>query len=174
MTNPVQALFNGERQRLIAHIVRRLSGGVPAYQGPGGNGLCVRVERLLDALQAATGENPSALCEHIDAVAAERMHDGNLLEEIQQALRVLEEAAWRLAPDRLPLQDQVAVLGHLGLAVGRARDYLARLYQTRSNRAELRAARLERRLETLSRARVSPHGVHDEGGRMPSSYFGHH
>jgi hypothetical protein len=121
-----------------------------------------RVARLVAAFLAAVGASgPAPFVAHVRAIAGERAEEGYDLREVQHALSALEAQAWPIVTEAGG--DTATVVRRLALVsgiVGRGKDELARAFFDRKERAEARAAALERRLDELFKGTQSP----PEGG----------
>jgi hypothetical protein len=66
--------------------------------------------------------------DHAERIARERYAAGYDLGEVQTAINVLEEAAWRAILEHAPAADQGESLGILATVLGAAKDRLASTY----------------------------------------------
>jgi hypothetical protein len=107
-----------------------------SYQAKNAALLWRRAERLVAAFLRSVESQPSVFIAHVDAVAEARMAEGVFLHEMQMALQILEETAWRLVVESAVPAEQIRCLGQVTCVIGAAKDRLAQLYLQRLERAE--------------------------------------
>ena len=152
MDAALASLFS-ERQGALAAGVEAalLAQDAPHYRGAPREERRARVERLVAVfLEAVRAGGPAPFVDHVRAVAGERAAEGYELREVQHALSALEAQAWPLVTGAGGETD--TIVRRLALVtgiVGRGKDELARSFLDRKERAEARAAALERRLSEL-------------------------
>lgn len=84
---------------------------------------------LVEALVASAWQGADQLAQRVTMIAQQRFKEGFLLEDLQQALRILEVDAWRIIANESGQDSVVTNLGTLTIAMGYARDELARIAQ---------------------------------------------
>ena len=134
----------------------------PHYRGVGEDLLRRRCGALLAAFLEACGGEPDAFGEHVRRVTDERIAEGYYLQEMQRALSVLEEAAWRVVVDRSNIGDLVRHLTVVTSVIGRAKDEIASAFlaDTTRSREMLRrlAAGTDAHVEADDEAQLSSAG----------------
>jgi hypothetical protein len=146
----IAELYANRRDQIATRVAGQLkSSNAPHYRRLSVAELAQRADWLVDAFVASVAREPGRLAAYLEDVAEERREEGFLLGELQGALNVLEEIAWRLAVEHVPTEHQVEALSRVTTAIGAAKDRLARVYLERSLRAELRAEQLQRRIDVL-------------------------
>lgn len=117
-----------------------------------------RCDRLLAAfLQAVREGGAEPFVGHVRGIVEERVAEGFLLREVQQALSLLEAAVWPLVAEAGG--DTPTVVRRLAVVtgiVGRGKDELARGFLDQLERCGARASGLQRRLEELFRGTEPP------------------
>lgn len=135
-----------------------LAQDAPSYREEPAGERRERVERLVAVfLDAVRAGGPAPFVAHVRAIAGERAAEGYDLREVQHALSALEAQAWPLVAGAGGETD--AVVRRLALVsgiVGRGKDELARAFLDHKERAEARAAQLEKRLDELFKGTDSP------------------
>ena len=91
--------------------------------------LSERCGLIVEALIASAWQGSDQLAQRVTMIAQRRLTDGFLLEDLQRALRILEVEAWRVIAQDSGPDSVVANLGTLNIAMGYARDELARIAQ---------------------------------------------
>ena len=156
---PLYQLLCGCSQDLVASVERRLrTSDTPHYQASEPDLLHERVARLVGAFLEATCAGIEPFVSHVRHVADERADEGYFLEEVQAALSGLEERAWQLLTERAEPARLVPLLAFVTGLVGAAKDELARVYLRHKERAELRAAQLQQKLDELFKGTEQPDG----------------
>jgi hypothetical protein len=147
------ALAGALASDLLAH-------DAPHYRDTPGEVLAARCERLvsafLDAARSAAGE---PFVRHVRDIVEQRVAEGFLLRELQQALSSLEARVWPLVVeaggDTETVVRRLAVVSGI---VGAGKDELARAFLEQLERCDARNRQLQRRLETLFRGTEYPGG----------------
>ena len=152
MDAELASLFSARRDALAASLeASLLAQDTPHYREEPPAERRARVGQLVAAFLAAVGASgPAPFVAHVRAIAGERAEEGYDLREVQHALSALEAQAWPLVVEAGG--DTATVVRRLALVtgiVGRGKDELARAFLDRQERAEARAAALERRLAEL-------------------------
>jgi hypothetical protein len=119
----------------------------PHYRDTGESLLRLRCQRLVEAFLESCSGNPAPFESYVREITAQRMAEGYYLEEIQQALTLLERRAWQLAVDGSSVGNLVRHLSIITGTIGRAKDELGRAFFARKQAAEAALSRL--RLEGL-------------------------
>ena len=146
------SLFSARKDALAAGLeASLLAQDAPHYREEPPAERRERVAQLVAAFLAAVdASGPAPFVAHVRAIAGERAEEGYDLREVQHALSALEAQAWPLVVEAGG--DTGTVVRRLALVsgiVGRGKDELARAFLDRQERAEARAAALERRLAEL-------------------------
>jgi hypothetical protein len=137
-------------QELIETVFKRLrSSDSPHYREAGVEQLRIRCEKLVEAFLRSTRGQAAPFLVYIETLSEERIAEGYFLPEIQLALSILEEQAWRIAVERSSWSSLVPHLSLITTTIGKAKDLLAQIYLQRQQRAETRVGQLERELATL-------------------------
>lgn len=153
----IAEVYAQRRDEIASLVAGQLkSSNAPHYQPMTARELAHRGRALVDAFIGSLAGAPGRLAAYVEEVADTRRRDGFLLGEIQGAINVLEEIAWRITVDRIPDEHQVEALSRLTTAIGAAKDRLAHVYLERSLRAETEAMQLQRRVEDLGHGADSP------------------
>ena len=95
-----------------------------------------RVRLLVDAFLGALGPVEDGFRNYIEAITAERVHEGMSLHELQLALQVLEERTWQLIVESVPMAQQVSCLARITSVVGEAKDRIAHVFLHEMEAAE--------------------------------------
>ncbi len=112
-----------------------------------------RCQRLVGAfLEAVRSGGALPFVGHVRGIVEERVAEGFLLREVQQALSLLEAAVWPLVEgaggDTGTVVRRLAVVTGI---VGQGKDELARAFLDQLERCGARASSLQRRLDELFR-----------------------
>ncbi len=125
----------------------------PHYREIPGEEVRARCDRLVGAfLEAVRGGGPEPFLRHVRGIVEERVAEGFLLREVQQALSLLEAAVWplveRAGGDTPTVVRRLAVVTGI---VGQGKDELARAFLEQLERCGARVSSLQRRLDQLFR-----------------------
>ncbi|HVO10557.1 MAG TPA: hypothetical protein VMX54_07340 [Vicinamibacteria bacterium] len=125
----------------------------PHYREMPAEEVRARCDRLVAAfLEAVRGGGPEPFVRHLRGIVEQRVAEGFLLREVQQALSLLEAAVWPLAEgaggDTATVVRRLAVVTGI---VGQGKDELARAFLDQLERCGARASSLQRRLDELFR-----------------------
>lgn len=154
---PLYRLLSGSSQDLIGTLERRLrTAAAPHYRAAEPGLLHDRVARLVGAFLEATCAGPEPFVGHVRRLTEERIGEGYYLDEVQLALSALEQRAWQLLTEHSDPERVVGQLAFVTSLVGNAKDELARTYLRHKERAELRAAELQRKLDELFKGTEQP------------------
>jgi hypothetical protein len=123
----------------------------PHYRGSDPALLRSRCAALVAAFVESGAGDPSPFVRHVRRVTEERISEGYYLPEIQHALSSLEARAWRSAIERSNILGLTRNLSIITITIGQAKDELARLYLAHKETAEKTVARLQERLDELSK-----------------------
>ena len=152
MAGMLHSAMLNDKTCLIDAVVRRLrSSSVLHYQNLDKVLLRRRAKALVESFLSSLNRNPSVFTAYIRVVADERISEGVFLHEIQTALQGLEEAAWQIVVRSIPQTDQVRSLSQVTGIIGASKDQLAHIYLQHLEKAESRAAILQRRLDELDK-----------------------
>ncbi len=125
----------------------------PHYREMPAEEVRARCERLVGALlDAVRSGGAEPFVRHVRGIVEERVAEGFLLREVQQALSVLEAEVWPLVADAGG--DTATVVRRLAVVmgiVGQGKDELARAFLEQLERCGARASSLQRRLDQLFR-----------------------
>jgi hypothetical protein len=91
--------------------------------------LSERCGMLVEALISSAWQGSDQLAQRVTMIAQQGLKEGSLLEELQRALRILEVDAWRVIARESAPDSVVTNLSTLNIAMGYARDELARIAQ---------------------------------------------
>jgi hypothetical protein len=142
--------------KLTAGVTQRLkSSGALHYKLMEEVVLKSRAEDLVEAFINSIKEKPDRLKNYLTRIAEERISEGIFLHEIQIVLQILEEKAWKLVVDFVPQSEQIRCLSYITGTIGTAKDQLAQIYLQHLEKAELKAAFLQRRLDEIAKGTVS-------------------
>lgn len=157
--SPLYQLLCGCSLDLVDTVERRLrTSATPHYHAAAPDLLRERVARLVGAFLEGACAGPEPFLVHVRHVADERADEGYFLEEVQAALSALEERAWQLLVEHAQPARLVSELAFVTGLVGAAKDELARVYLRHKERAELRAAQLQQKLDELFKGTEQPEG----------------
>ena len=145
------ALGNALAAELVAH-------DAPHYREIPAEIVLSRCRRLVDALlEAVRSGGAEPFVHHVRGIVEERVAEGFLLREVQQALSLLEAAVWPLVSqaggDTATVVRRLAVVTGI---VGQGKDELARAFLDRLERCGARASQLQKRLDELFRGTEPP------------------
>jgi hypothetical protein len=144
-------LLAEKREDLALEIVRRLrSSGTLHHRELAADNLEERANGLVLSLLRSLKEKPREFSSYVEQIAEERISEGFFLHEMQIALQILEERAWKVVADQAVPADQIGFLGCITRTIGGAKDQLAHVYLQQLERAEVKAALLQQRLDRLS------------------------
>ncbi len=108
-------------------------------------------------LEAVRGGGAEPFVRHVRGIVEQRVAEGFLLREVQQALSLLEAAVWPLVEqaggDTATVVRRLAVVTGI---IGRGKDELARGFLDQLERCGAHASRLQRRLDELFRGTEPP------------------
>jgi hypothetical protein len=121
-----------------------------------------RVENLVEAFLKSIKGEPSVFMAYLKQIAEDRISEGIFLHETQIVFQILEEKAWQLVVDFVPQVERVRCLSRITGTIGAAKDYLAHIYLQHVEKAELKAAILQHRLDELTQGTDSAPIVDDE------------
>ncbi|MFO7655264.1 MAG: hypothetical protein R6X25_15805 [Candidatus Krumholzibacteriia bacterium] len=153
----ITELFRAYRDEIAERVASQLkSSSSPHYRQMSVPELAGRARRMVEVFVDSIGGAPGRLAAYLEDVADVRMQEGFFLGEMQGALNVLEETAWRLVVDHIVGEHQVEGLSRVTTVIGVAKDRLAQVYLERSLRAETEAVVLRRRLDALMSGTDSP------------------
>lgn len=151
------------RTELINSVICRLNNsGALHYQRIDAEDLHRRAENLVGAFLASIDERPAVFTTYLELVANERIAEGVLLHEIQIALQILEEKAWRLVVDLMPQVEQVHCLSRITGTIGAAKDQLAHIYLQHLEQVESRVVLLQQQLDELAKGTDGPPLVEED------------
>jgi hypothetical protein len=152
MSAPLASRIADRREEMIVAIQGALhASSARHYRGTEASLLAERVARLVDAFVESLRGNPGRFMEYVRSLAEERISEGFLLREIQLAMNLLGEEAWKIgAAGGTELSEVVRDLGLLSSLVGCAKDQLAQVYLEQKERCMGDVARLEEELRTLA------------------------
>jgi hypothetical protein len=126
-----------------------------------------RAGDLVQSFLRSIKEKPALFLAYLTGIVENRISEGVFLHEIQTVLQILEEKAWWLVVDDVPMADQVRGLSRITGTIGAAKDQIAHIYLRHLERAELRAAVLQRCLDEQAKGTVSePVGEDDLTRRL--------
>ncbi len=169
MSTELYDLMIQHEDELIERLVQRLrASSAPHYLDIDINLLERRAANVVEAFLIALAEDPGSFVAYIREIAEERLAEGFLIGEVQCALNVLEENAWKIVVAHAVLQDQVGYLSLITGTVGAAKDALARVYLNRMEVALAKTDRLERKIDELSNGAVDGASLDDEFPRLES------
>lgn len=145
------ALGAGLVSALLAH-------DTPHYRETPRDELRARCDRLVAAfLDALRRGGPEPFVRHVRAIVQERLAEGFLLRELQQALSSLEEQVWPIVAaadgESATIVKRLAVVTGI---VGRGKDELARAFIDQLERCDAQVSRLQRRLDALFKGTEPP------------------
>jgi hypothetical protein len=123
---------------LLSHELR--TGNTPHYESAAAEVVRRRCHRLVKAFLESTRGNPAPFVKYVRQITDERISEGYYLTEMQHALRLLEERAWRIAVDGSNLDSLVRHLSIVTGTIGEAKDELARAFLAQKQRADTEAA----------------------------------
>lgn len=147
-----------ERQVLKEALLNQIRhSSAPHYRNAELEPLRQRCGTLVDKFLEAVAGSPGCFVDYVAGIAAKRYDEGFGLDEIQMALNIFEEYAWKVCAHKV--EDKEQLLRDLSLVTGifgTAKDQLAREY-------------LKQKDNVLSVARVFIEQVEELTGGMESS-----
>jgi exonuclease VII large subunit len=150
-------LIDEQRSQLVRAVVERLHGSTSRhYQQLPVDRLQQRAERLVESFLEALDDRPGVFVEYMATITRERISEGFFLKEIQAALGILEDQAWRLVTERLQAEAHASALARVSMTVGAAKDRLARIYLEQARAAEKRVTLLQEQLDALNAGTEGP------------------
>lgn len=140
MSGELHNLLFENLHELISSISKTLQGLLaPAYQQINGADLYNRVSELVSAFLQSINKGLVPLTSYIQQITRLRGAEGTFLSEIQLALGLLEERAWKIVIDNTSRNGQIDQLWQISSTIGAARDQLAQsylLHKERGNEAK--------------------------------------
>ena len=144
MANDLSGLIKAEASAIADDLASELrQANAPHYRNAGEALLRRRCQCLVVAFLESCGGNPAPFESYVREITAQRMAEGYYLEEIQQALTLLERRAWQLAVDGSSVGNLVRHLSVITGTIGRAKDELARAFFAKKQCAEAALLRLQ-------------------------------
>ncbi|MFH2052952.1 MAG: hypothetical protein ABIK96_10850 [bacterium] len=129
MSTDIRAALASRRDEISSAVFSRLHDSTAVhYRQADQDLLHGRADRLVEAFLEALPGKPGIFIDYIGEIARERIGEGFALREIQLALSILEDQAWKLVAAVVPAGDQVAALGMVTTIIGAAKDQLANVY----------------------------------------------
>jgi hypothetical protein len=157
MSDRLHDLLFEHSHAMVEHLVRQLRAAPQTHYRRLTPGLLSgRTVELVGTFVESIRRDLLPFVAYVQEIVEERILEGFSLGEIQHALSLLEDFAWQLVIDHSPPELQVEQLRRISCTVGAAKDQLARVYLRHMERAEARAAGLERRLEQLFKGTDPP------------------
>lgn len=129
MSDELRQILRRNTTQLADHLAAELTRGSSRYEKLPPELLSQRCELLVDALVSSAWQGTDQLAQRVTTIARKRFQEGFELEELQHALRILEVDAWRVITRESTEDSVVTNLGTLNIAMGYARDELARIAQ---------------------------------------------
>jgi hypothetical protein len=130
MSNELRQILRRHSTSIAAHLAAELTRGPGSqFQKVDSELLSERCAMLVEALVSSAWQGSDQLAQRVTTIARKRFAEGFDLEDLQQALRILEVDAWRVIAHESSPESVVTNLGTLNIAMGYARDELARLAQ---------------------------------------------
>ncbi|MCG6926115.1 MAG: hypothetical protein LJF30_12470 [Acidobacteria bacterium] len=130
MSDELRQILRRHSTSIAAHLAAELvKGSESRFQKIDSEVLSERCAMLVEALVASAWQGADQLAQRVTMIAQQRFKEGFLLEDLQQALRILEVDAWRIIANESGQDSVVTNLGTLTIAMGYARDELARIAQ---------------------------------------------
>src|SRR6185436_13846920 len=143
MTHELAVLIQAEAGAIADELASELRrSNAPHYLRLDERLLRHRCQQLVQAfLESCTGR-PAAFEAHVRRITEQRMSEGFYLDEMQQALTILERRAWQVAVEGSNVAQLVRHLSIVTGTIGRAKDELARTFFSGKQRADAALARL--------------------------------
>jgi len=139
MSDLLYRAFLENESMLVDDIMKQLRNSTSRhYQELEWDVLRRRVQSLVAYFLISLREKPGRFVDYVAELAAERCAEGYCLEEVLQALRILEEKAWIITIEAVPVEGQVRSLSRVTGTVGAAKDRMAVYYVEHA--AQLRSA----------------------------------
>jgi hypothetical protein len=130
MSDELRQILRRHAPSLAAHLAAELASEAGSrFQKIDSETLSERCAMLVEALISSTWQGSDQLAQRVTTIARQRFEEGFVLEELQHALRILEVDAWRIIAHESAKDAVVTNLGTLNIAMGYARDELARIAQ---------------------------------------------
>jgi hypothetical protein len=129
MSDELRQILRRHSPSLAAHLAAELTKSDSRYQQIDTELLSERCAKLVEALVSSAWQGSDQLAQRVTSIARQRFMEGILLEDLQHALRILEVDAWRVIAHESSPDSKVTNLGTLSIAMGYARDELARIAQ---------------------------------------------
>ncbi|MFH1809722.1 MAG: hypothetical protein ABIJ09_13325 [Pseudomonadota bacterium] len=150
MAAKMEQRISASREELVETILRALqSSSARHYRGTELPVLAERVERLVDTFIESLHKDPARFVTYVRALAGERLAEGFPLREVQLALNLLGEAAWKVGAAGTELKQVVSDLGATTGIIGCAKDQLALIYLEQKEEAQASVVRLQGKLREL-------------------------
>jgi hypothetical protein len=148
MSSALAELIQAEAGAIADELASELRrSNAPHYHRLGEGVLRRRCQELVQAFLESCVGRPGAFEAHVRRITEQRMSEGFYLDEMQQALTIVEQRAWQVAVQGSNVAQLVRHLSIVTGTIGRAKDELARAFCAGKQRAEGAIARL--RLEGL-------------------------
>lgn len=130
MSDELRQILRRHSTSIAAHLAAELaSRSESRYHTMDSELLAERSAMLVEALVNSAWQGSDQLAQRVTTIAGQRFSEGILLEDIQHALRILEVDAWRVIAHESNPDSKITNLGTLNIAMGYARDELARIAQ---------------------------------------------
>jgi hypothetical protein len=143
MTHELAELIQAEAGALADELASELRrANAPHYRCLGEAVLRRRCQQLVQAFLESCASRPDAFEAHVHRITEQRMSEGFYLDEMQQALTILERRAWQVAVEGSNVAQLVRHLSIVTGTIGRAKDELARAFCAGKQRADAAIARL--------------------------------
>lgn len=123
-------LLKTESETIVAEATQSLlRSRLKHYAEAGAEESRARLQQLFDLLlESLQTRDLGPVIDHSAQIAEERYNAGFDIQEVQMAINVLEEAAWRHVVQALPPEALAESIGLLTTVLGAAKDALARKY----------------------------------------------
>ena len=144
MTHELAKLIHAEAGAIADELASELRrANAPHYRRLAEGMLRRRCQELVQAFLESCVGRPGAFEAHVRRITEQRMGEGFSLDEMQQALTILEQRAWQVAVEGSNVAQLVRHLSVVTGTIGRAKDELARMFYSGKQRADAALARLQ-------------------------------
>jgi hypothetical protein len=143
-------IVQSHEAELVETLTQRLAAAnAPHYRDLDPLILRLRCTRLIESFRSGLRGDPQPFVDFVRNMVQDRISEGFWLREVQLALTILEERAWKVAVDESTFASLVPNLGTITRTTGLAKDELARVYLAHAERADREVVDLQAKLTEL-------------------------
>lgn len=157
MSRELHELLLVHLNEMVRSISKKLKTSMaPHYQQINNSVLNGRVIELVSAFLESIKKDLIPLVTYIQKITEQRIVEGFFLSEIQLALGLLENHAWKIVIENISQDEKVKQLWKISSTIGAAKDQLAQIYLRHHERPEAATDRLQGKLDELFKGTDAP------------------